>query len=181
MNRLIGLFLVMITSPGAAGSETFFQTVRNPLKFRLFLLKNLPAAAFSGLRLQSVDEAHCAVSVPFKWFTQNPFRSTYFACLSMAAEMTTGVLAMAHIYKRNPGVSMLVIGNEGKFFKKATGTTTFRCSDGAVIQAAVEQSIQSGEGQTVTVRSVGTNAAGEAVAEFSFTWSFKQKTKRAGR
>ncbi len=178
----IGVFLEMNTSPGtaAAGSEAFFQIVRNPLKFRLFMLKNLPAAYFSGLRLESVDEAHCAVSVPFKWFTKNPFRSTYFACLSMAAEMSTGVLAMAAIHKRSPGVSMLVIGNEGKFFKKATGLITFRCNDGGLIRDAVEQSIQTGEGQTVTVQSVGTNAGGEVVARFSFTWSFKQKTKPTG-
>ena len=145
------------------------------------MLQKLPAAYFSGLRILSVDEGHCAVSVPFKWFTQNPFRSTYFACLSMAAEMTTGVLAMANIHRRSPGVSMLVVGNEGKFFKKATGSTTFTCTDGALIRSAIEESIQTGEGQTVTVRSVGTNAAGDVVAEFSFTWSFKQKAQRTER
>src|SRR5688500_14012695 len=104
-------------------SAAFFSIIRNRLKYRLFLLKSLPAAWFSGLKIEAVDEQHCTVSVPFKWFTQNPFRSTYFACLSMAAEMSTGALAMANVYGRRPGVSMLIVGLEASFGKKATGNT----------------------------------------------------------
>ena len=79
-------------------SAAFFSVIGNPLKYRLFLLRHLPAAYFSGLRIEKMDEQHCVVSVPYKWFTRNPFRSTYFACLSMAAEMSTGVLALGLNY-----------------------------------------------------------------------------------
>ena len=162
--------------PAAAHSPAaIFSIISDGFKYRLFLLKNLPAAYFSGLRVEEVDEAHCAVSVPFKWFTQNPFRSTYFACLSMAAEMSTGVLAMAHIYRRRPGISMLIVGMEAAFAKKATGKTLFTCSDGLLIRDAVERAIATATPQTITVRSIGHNAAGEPVAEFAFTWSFKVK------
>src|SRR5689334_1334334 len=99
-------------------ASAFFALTRNQVTFRLFLLKKLPAAYFSGLRVKEVSEYACAVTVSFRWFTQNPFRSTYFACLSMAAEMSTGILAMAHVYKRSPKVSMLVVSVEGKFYKK---------------------------------------------------------------
>jgi acyl-coenzyme A thioesterase PaaI-like protein len=156
-------------------SAAFFATIRNGLKYRLFLLKNLPAAYFAGLTIEEVDEAHCTVSVPFKWFTQNPFRSTYFACLSMAAEMSTGALAMANVYKRRPSVSMLVVGMEASFAKKATGKTFFTCSDGARISDAVDRAISTATPQTITVRSTGHNADGDLVAEFTFTWSFRAK------
>lgn len=158
-----------------AGASRFFRIVQNPFAFRLFLIRQLPAAWFSGVRLESADEKQCTVSVPYKWFTKNPFRSTYFACLSMAAEMSTGILSMAHIYKRDPAVSMLVTGSEGKFFKKATGRTTFRCAEGARLRDAVGTAVRTGEGQTVRVRSEGRNAAGELVAAFEFEWSFKVK------
>ena len=165
-----------VSTPAAvAPSAAFFSTLRNGLKYRLFLLKNLPAAYFAGLKIERVDEGHSTVSVPFKWFTQNPFRSTYFACLSMAAEMSTGVLAMANVYKRRPSVSMLVVGLEASFAKKATGKTYFTCSDGHQIRDAVAQAIATAIPQTIIVRSTGTNAAGELVAEFTFTWSFKAK------
>ena len=103
----------------------FLQLINNPFKFRIFLLSKLPSAFFSGVRVITADENKCTVKVPFKWFSQNPFKSTYFACLSMAAEMSTGVLALAHIYKRKPSVSMLVLKVEGHYFKKATSITFF--------------------------------------------------------
>src|SRR5215217_3906023 len=107
------------TSP--AINTAFFQLMKNPLKFRMFLLSKLPAAYFAGLRLVEASPERCVVTVPFKWFTQNPFGSIYFACLSMAAEMSTGALAMAAIYKRPQKVSMLVVQSEAQFFKKAKG------------------------------------------------------------
>lgn len=153
----------------------FFRIIKHPIKFRLFLLAKLPAAFFSRVRVRAISEQSCTVTVPYRWFTQNPFRSTYFACLAMAAEMSTGVLAMAHIYKRNPPVSMLVLKVEGNFIKKAADLTTFTCNDGALIQQMIEESIATGEGRTVTAKSVGVNKAGETVAEFLVTWSFKAK------
>ena len=158
-------------------SDKFFNLVRNPVKFRLFLLSKLPSAFFSGVRVRYADEQKAVVTVPYKWFSTNPFRSTYFACLSMAAEMSTGVLAMAHTYDENPPVSMLVLKVEGNFSKKATGVTTFTCEDGAIVKQVIREAAASGKGTSVTMRSVGTNKEGEIVAEFNITWSFKVKSK----
>ncbi len=157
-------------------ANNFLQLINNPFKFRLFLLSKLPSAFFAGVRVLKADEEKCTVKVPYKWFSQNPFKSTYFACLSMAAEMSTGVLALAHIYKRQPALSMLVLKVEGNFIKKATGITIFTCGDGLLIKQAIEDAIISNEGKTVSARSYGRNAAGEIVAEFVITWSFKVKS-----
>jgi len=157
--------------------SAFFSAIRHPLKSRLFLLANLPSALFSGLRITEADADHCAVTIPYKWFTRNPFRSTYFACLSMAAEMSTGALAMAHLYKSQPPVSMLVIRTEAEYYKKATGLTRFLCTDGPAIREAIRLARTTGEAQTIRARSTGANNAGETVAEFFITWSFKVKTR----
>ena len=149
--------------------------MKHPVKFRMFLFAKLPAAFFSGVRIKELDEKHCVTSVPFKWLTQNPFKSTYFASLSMAAEMSTGILGLMHINKRQPGVSMLVVKMESNFYKKAVDKTFFTCEDGEKILQAIEESIVTGEGKTVTAKSVGKNLAGEVVAEFFVTWSFKGK------
>ncbi len=158
-------------------SPEFFKIIRSGLKFSLFLFWKLPSAFFSGVRVKSIDEENCVVTVPYKWFSQNPFKSTYFACLSMAAEMSTGTLALAHTHKLSPGVSMLVVHMEGDFLKKATGITSFICRDGLKIQEAIAASIQSGQGVSVQTTSVGTNEAGEQIAEFRVTWSFKARNK----
>ncbi len=156
-------------------ANKFLQLINNRFKFNLFLFSKLPSAFFSGVRVQFADENKCAVTVPYKWFSQNPFKSTYFACLSMAAEMSTGVLGLAHVHKRNPSVSMLVVNISGNFIKKAVDKTTFVCNDGLIIKHAIEAAIFDGEGKTVIAKSTGTNAQGEVVAEFLITWSFKAK------
>ena len=158
--------------------QLFSRQMTSPLKFRMFLLSKLPSAYFSGVRVKSLDENKCEVTVPFKWFSQNPFRSTYFACLSMAAEMSTGALALGHLYKRSPAVSMLVVKNEGEFFKKAIDKTSFICEDGLAIRKAIEEAVASGQGKTIRAKTIGKNKEGELVAEFYFTWSFKARTPK---
>ena len=156
--------------------QQFLRTINNPFKSRLFLLTKLPAAFFCGVRVLVADENKCVVTVPYRWFTKNPFRSTYFACLSMAAEMSTGVLSMMQLYKRKPPVSMLVTRVQGDFIKKAVGRTSFTCEEGQLIRQTIEDAVFSNEGKIVTAKSYGRNAAGEIVAQFDITWSFKPKT-----
>jgi acyl-coenzyme A thioesterase PaaI-like protein len=158
-----------------SATRTFIDLMKHPLKFRMFLLMKLPSAFFAGVRIRDIDEKHCVVTVPYKWFSQNPFKSTYFACLSMAAEMSTGAIAMAHLYKRKPAVSMLVVKVESDYFKKATGRTTFICEAGETMLNAIEETTATGEGKIVRAKSVGKNADGESIAEFYITWSFKAK------
>jgi hypothetical protein len=156
----------------------FIKQMKHPVKFRMFLFSKLPAAYLAGVRVRDIDGRRCVVTVPYKWLSQNPFRSTYFACLSMAAEMSTGSLAMAHLYKMQPAVSMLVVKVESEYFKKATGRTTFTCEDGALFEQAINDTISTGEARTVKAKSIGRNKEGEIVAEFFITWSFKVKSKK---
>lgn len=158
-----------------SNTKEFFEMARSSFKFPLYLFLKLPSAFFSGLRIKSMDEEVCVVTIPYKWFSQNPFKSTYFACLSMAAEMSTGALGLAHTHKSNPSVSMLVVSIEGDFYKKATGLSSFVCREGLRIKETIADAIYSGEGKSIQVTSVGTNENGEKVAEFRVTWSFKAR------
>lgn len=159
----------------SADVQSFIKLIRHPLLSRLYLLRHLPSAYFSGVRIKDASMEKSVITVPYTWFSRNPFRSTYFACLAMAAEMSTGILSMMHVYKRNPAVSMLVVEMKGEFYKKAKGLTTFVCKDGIAIRDAIETAVATGEANHITIGSIGTNAEGEVVAEFIFTWSFKPK------
>jgi hypothetical protein len=155
--------------------STFLRLINHPVKARWFLFSRLPAAYVSGVRIRSVSSMQCTASVPYNWFTKNPFRSTYFACLSMAAEMSTGALAMAAVHEQTPPVSMLVTGMESTFLKKATGTTFFTCADGPLLQHAVEGARNGAGPQVAKAYSKGVDAEGTLIAEFWFTWSFRAK------
>jgi hypothetical protein len=160
-----------------ARTASFIRSMNNPLKFRLFLFAKLPAAYLAGVRLREIDEAHCKVTVPYKWLSQNPFRSTYFACLSMAAELSTGALAMAHMQGSVPAISMLVVKVESAYFKKATERTTFLCRDGELFRQAAEETVRTGQPVEVRAHSRGTNKQGDLIAEFFVTWSFKARSQ----
>ncbi|MEO9209595.1 MAG: DUF4442 domain-containing protein [Ginsengibacter sp.] len=158
--------------------SSFLKIVNHPFKFRLYLLQKLPAAFFSGIRIVECTDEKCVTSVPFKWLTQNPFKSTYFASLSMAAEMSTGALILNFLYERKPAISSLVVKMEALYFKKATGITYFTCVEGKVIKDAVNEAGRSGEGVTVSIKTIGKNKEGDDVAEFLFTWSLKRRSEK---
>ena len=157
----------------------FKQQVRKGLFFSKFLFAKLPSAFFAGLKIDALDEMEATVSLKQKWFNKNPFGSIYFAVLSMAAEMSTGILCMGNIYKRKPAVSMLVIEQRGLFHKKATGKILFTCTDGNRISTAIEESVATGKAVAITCYSKGTNSNNEMVAEFWVTWSFKLRNNKA--
>ncbi|WP_052695170.1 DUF4442 domain-containing protein [Hymenobacter sp. AT01-02] len=162
------------TTPDTPRMAQFRRTIQNPLKLRLFLLRRLPMAYLAGLRIREVTLGRATVTVPFKYLTKNPFRSIYFACLSMAAEMASGLLAMMYVQDGTPA-SMLVVGMEAKFTKKAVGRIAFTCEDGAAIGQALAESRATGEGRTVVCTSTGVDPAGDVVATFRITWSFRAK------
>jgi len=140
-----------------------------------FLFFKLPSAFWCGVRAKSVDAHQCTVTVKHRWFNQNPFNSMYFAVQAMAAELTTGALVMFQIKKSGQKISMLVSNNKGNFTKKATGRITFVCRDGHLIEQAIQQTIETGEGQTFWMKSIGTNEKGDQVSEMDFEWSVRLK------
>ena len=149
----------------------------NPWLMRGFMLTKLPLALIAGLRVRELDEERCTVTVPYGWRSTNPFRSTYFAALSMAAEMSTGALAMLEVELAPKPVSMLITGMTAEFGKKATGLTAFTCADGRGLAGAVARAL-AGEPNTFEAVSTGTAQDGAVVARFTFTWSFKAKERR---
>lgn len=153
----------------------FQKLVNSRFLFRLYLLKSLPLAFIAGIKVETLNDECSITTAKHKWITQNPFRSMYFACLGMAAEMSTGLLILAEIYESKPAVSMLIISNQANYHKKAVGKIRFICEDGKFVAEMVEKAKQSGESFVMDLRSVALNESGEKVAEFVFSWSIKAK------
>ena len=148
------------------------------LLLRLYMLFKLPLGLFAGMRVARLDPEVCATRLPYGWRTTNPFKSMYFAAQAMAAELSTGALALMAVDVAPASVAMLITGLEAEFGKKATSWTTFTCEDGAAIFAAVARTVETGEAETVRVSTVGRMDDGTVVARFTFTWSFKRRASR---
>jgi Domain of unknown function (DUF4442) len=147
-----------------------------PRKINTFNIFKLPAVFLTGVRVKTISNETCTVSVKYKWINQNPFKSMFWAVQGMAAELTTGALVMDKIQQSGKNISMLVLNNKASFTKKATGRITFTCKQGLEVDKALAKTIETGEGQTIWLNSVGVNSEGIQVSEFNFEWTLKVKS-----
>jgi hypothetical protein len=151
------------------------RVLNNRVLFKIVLLFQVPTNFMTGMRLRELTEESCKVSVPYRWFNKNPFKSTFWAVLGMAAEMSTGALVRMYTYKLAPSVSTIVGDCSGEFVVKARDLTTFVCNDGKRIAETVKKAIETGEPQKVLCKTVGYSKVGEEVARFTFTWKMKRR------
>lgn len=164
-------------SNNAIQSEKIRRMVTNKWLFNLYLIRSLPMGFLAGLRVAEFTPHKCSITVPYNWLNQNPFRSTYFAVLAMAAEMSSGMIAMMHTRDARPSISMLVTSLEAEFIKKANVVTTFTCESGDEVFSTIEECIRTGQGQTIRCTATGRSDSGDIIARFVVTWSFKARSK----
>lgn len=154
--------------------DRFLRLINSRWRMGLFLWWKLPSAAFMGIRLLHCDGQEAVIRLPYRWTSQNPFRSTYFAAQCAAAELSTGVLGLAALQGKPP-VSMLVLGIEATFVKKAAEPLLFTCTEGEAVERAVLEALSSGEPRTIQMTSVGRLPDQTEAARVRITWSFKAK------
>jgi hypothetical protein len=156
--------------------KSFQRILNNRLLFKIAILFQAPLDFFTGMRVRELNEEWCKVSVPYRWLNKNPFKSTFWAVLGMAAELSTGALVMMYTYKLEPSVAIIVGDCSGEFIAKAKDLTTFVCNDGKLIAETVIKAIKTGEPQEVLCKAIGYSKAGEEVARFTFTWKMKRRS-----
>jgi hypothetical protein len=168
----------LLRATAAWPAEPLAARLSRPWPMRGFFLARLPLALVAGLRIREIGRRRCVVTVPYGWRTANPFRSTYFAALSMAAELTTGALAMLATRSAPAPVALFIVGLEASFEKRATAMATFTCESGDAIFNAVARTVASGEPVIVRAASTGRAPDGVEIARFVIAWSFKRRAAR---
>lgn len=159
-----------------AGQQEYRKLVLSPF-FKAGMLKVLPMGTIAGLKITELDEQQCKVTVPYKYINKNPFNTTYWAVLGMAAEMASGAMVQMYTHKLSPSVSMFVTGCDGKFLKRAVGVTTFICNDGQLIADTIQKAIDTKESQTIQSNVKGYDKDSILLVDFNFEWSLKARNK----
>ena len=157
--------------------KAYRKLVLSPF-FRAGMLKELPMGAIAGLKITELDELQCKVTVPYKYVNKNPFNTTYWAVLGMAAEMASGAMVHMYTHKITPSVSMFVTGCNGKFIKRAVGVTTFICNDGQLIANTIQKAIDTMQPQTIQSNVKGYDKNSVLLVDFTFEWSLKARSKK---
>ncbi len=146
----------------------------NPIVFWFAMFAKLPSAVFWRFRIKNLNPEKCEVTIPYFWRSQNPFKSIYFAALAGAAELSTGALCQLALAGKGK-FSMLVVDFKAEYFKKANEKITFSCTQGIELFTLIDGMEINGTDQLMMISS-GKNPAGEEVAKFYVTWSFKRKS-----
>ena len=148
-----------------------YKSLRGRLKFGIFTALSMPAAWFSGLRMDEIDDQVCVTSLPGGWRTQNPFKTMYWAVQGMGAELATGAAPFAISRSMDERLRMFVVGTEAKFIKRAKGRITFTCNDVPKARLAIEDSFETGKATEVDLISQGKDSSGDVVSEWVFRWN----------
>ncbi len=157
--------------------EAYRNLVLSPF-FRAGMLKELPMGTIAGLKITELDDLQCKVTVPYKYVNKNPFNTTYWAVLGMAAEMASGAMVQMYTYKSDPSISMFVTGCNGKFVKRAVGVTTFICNDGQLIADTLQKAIDTKQPQTIQSNVKGYDKDKVLLVDFTFEWSLKARSSK---
>jgi hypothetical protein len=94
----------------------------SPWKLRLWMLRSVTMGLLTGMIIVELNEEECRVKLKDRWWIRNPFRSVYWAVMSMAAEMSTGALLYA--YASEPKVQFILVEMRAKFYKKVRGKSS---------------------------------------------------------
>ncbi|MGL1888783.1 MAG: DUF4442 domain-containing protein [Reichenbachiella sp.] len=146
----------------------------SPFLMRLFLFAKIPLGWLSGMKVVELDTAHAVTTIKYKWLNQNPFKSMYFASQSMAAELSTGALALLAMEGTNPKIKAIITGNNAEFVKKAKERIYFHCEMGQEIFDATDTAKTSEEPIVIKVRTEGKTKNGTLVSVFHFNWIFSK-------
>ena len=153
--------------------QLLLKKLNSRFLFKLVSIAKLPMALITGLKIEEITHSICKTRVNYSYLNKNPFQSTYFAVQSMAAELSTGALALLYVGGLNSDVSFILIGVKANFLKKAKDKTFFICKEGEAFHNTVKEARRTKLQTIITVSTIGFNNQSEIVSEFEFTWSFK--------
>lgn len=151
------------------------KKIKKPIWFKCFSLLKLPLAFITNLGIIELNNELCYTKVKYSYINKNPFNSTYFAVLSMAAELASGVLLSMHVQESSKNILFIVSSVTSDFKKKALGTTIFKCEQGHDICEIINSLSKENNKSEIPLKVIGYNNNDEIICEFTFKWSFKLK------
>jgi len=145
------------------------------MRWLLFLLSyfKIPLIGFVRPKLKVLNDEECSVLIPLRRRSKNHLNSMYFGALAIGADLSAGLHAFYFAERRELKIALAFKDMNAKFLKRAESDILFKSIDGAIIQVAVNESLQTGNrvNQPINIKAI--NDIDEVVAEFVLTISIK--------
>lgn len=147
------------------------------MKWMLFLLgfAKIPIIGFIKPKLIKLDDAEAAVKIKLRRRTKNHLRSMYFGALAVGADVAAGLHAFYFAEKMGKKVSFAFKGMKAEFLMRAESDITFVSEDGAVVEDAMNRSLELGERINEPINVLAKNSNNETVATFEMIVSVRVK------
>ncbi len=157
-------------------------TVTERLKYNLYLwyfsLTQVRLIHYCRPKIHDITEDGVTLFMPLDRRTRNHVNSMYIGAMVVGVDMVAGFTAMLKIRKSKRNVILIFKDLNAEFFKRAEGDVHYICKEGKAIEAAVEETLRTGERVNLPVPVIATvpdKFGDEPVAKFSITLSMKEK------
>ena len=157
-------------------------TMTERLKYNLYLwyfsLTQVRLIHYCRPKIHDITEDGVTLFMPLDRRTRNHVKSMYIGAMVVGVDMVAGFTAMLKIRKSKRNVILIFKDLNAEFFKRAEGDVHYICKEGQAIEAAVEETLRTGERVNLPVPVIATvpdKFGDEPVAKFSITLSMKEK------
>ena len=157
-------------------------TVKERFKYNLYLwyfgLTQVRLINYCRPKIFDITEDGVTLLMPLDRRTRNHVKSMYIGAMVVGVDMVAGFTAMLKIRELKHNVILIFKDLKADFFKRAEGDVHYICKEGKAIEAAVAETIQTGERvnlPVVVIATVPDKFGNEPVAEFTITLSMKEK------
>ena len=154
------------------------MNLKQTLYLRAFGLFKVPLILSVRPTVEKLTENHCEVRIPLNYWTRNHLKSMYFGTLAIGADCAGGLVAMDCIQRKKKKVSIVFKDFKADFLKRPHADVHFTCTDGPIIEKAVEETCKTGKRVNLPIEIIATTpkiSKGEPVAKFQLTLSLKRQ------
>jgi acyl-coenzyme A thioesterase PaaI-like protein len=145
------------------------------MQWKMFLLGffKIPILHYVRPRLIEINDEKVVLKVTLRRRTKNHLNSMYFGALAVGADIAGGLQAFYFAERYGKKISFAFKSSTAQFLKRAETDTFFESNQGAVIVAALNKSMETGERVNDIVNVIAKNTQGEIVATFEMGISLK--------
>ena len=142
------------------------------LVLKLFGFTKIPVIGFINPKIIQLDDKKCILRIKLKRRTKNHLDSMYIGVLSVGADLACGMLGLYHIQETGKNISLVFKDMKADFLKRSDKDVDFVCTQGLRVQKMVEDTINTGERQSLPLKIVA-KCDDAIVSEFVLTLSLK--------
>jgi len=146
------------------------------LMLKTFGFTKIPLIGFVGPKVIQLNDEKCVLRIKLKRKTKNHLNTMYIGVLSVGADLASGMLGLYHIQNSGKDISLIFKDFKADFLKRPDTDVDFVCAQGAEIKKMVEDTILTGERQSLPCK-IDAMCNGKKVCEFVLTLSLKHRSK----